>query len=108
MLMETHGEQKEERERREEIVFSFPFRLFYPKFKISSPHTFTYFYPGEEPIRREIGVLEGSADRHFQHVDNHLVKALLHHLVEGKKHERTRFPGNGRSFEQQVLCIRFS
>lgn len=45
MLMENHGRQKEEKERREEPVFSFLFRSFYPKFKISCPHMFTCFYP---------------------------------------------------------------
>ena len=43
--MENHGRQKEEKERREEPVFSFLFRSFYPKFKISCPHMFTCFYP---------------------------------------------------------------
>lgn len=45
MLTENHGRQKEEKERREEPVFSFLFRSFYPKFKISCPHMFTCFYP---------------------------------------------------------------
>lgn len=45
MLMENHGRQKEEKERREEPMFSFLFRSFYPKFKISCPHMFTCFYP---------------------------------------------------------------
>lgn len=53
MLMENHGMQKEEKERREEPVFSFLFRSFYPKFKISCPHMFTCFYPLTTASSRE-------------------------------------------------------
>lgn len=55
MLMENHGRQKEEKERREEPVFSFLFRSFYPKFKISCPHMFTCFYPLTSESLRAFG-----------------------------------------------------
>ena len=60
---------------------------------------------GEKAIRRQISILEGSADGHFRNGYDDLLQPLLHHLVERKEHQRTRLAGGWRSLDKQVLCV---
>ncbi|WP_333542761.1 hypothetical protein [Desulfovibrio sp. 1188_IL3213] len=60
---------------------------------------------GKKAEGAQIGIGKRAANGNFRHSDNGFVQPLIHHFIEGQKHQGAGFTGGRGRFKQQILRV---